>query len=266
LGEIRVLHYKLFKCKNKDDTNKQFIVLLHGFGGNHKIWRNQVKVLKEKYNVLAIDLPSHYNGNIKLSEMKANLNNVTLEIIKILDSLNIKHTNFMGVSLGTIFIKYIEMYYPEYISKAVLVGAIGKVNKLISCAIRLTARIGDKLPFKLIYSIASKIVMPLKQSKGSRKIFCKCAVALNKTEFKEWMALIREYLQFNKEFERKEHTENIYISGCSDICFIKGIKREVAATKAKFIELKNCGHVCNLDQSIAFNNIINSLFITAVAV
>lgn len=252
-----MLHYELFKCTNGEIG--EFIVLLHGFGGNHRVWKNQIPVLQEKYNVLAIDLPSHYEGNKKLSEMKVTLENVTLEILEVLDNFNLKHTTFIGVSLGTIFIKYIEMYYPEYIDRAILVGAVGAVNLLLTNTVNLFAKIGDKLPFKVVYSTFSKVIMPLNSSKDSRKVFCKCAKALNCKEFRAWMKIFKEYFSFNEEFKLLEHKQNLYISGRFDICFLKGIREEVKQTKAKFIELKNSGHVCNIDQRAIFNRILEIL-------
>ena len=248
-----MLKHQLLLSENKTDKN---IVLLHGFGGNHRVWKHQIPILLKKFNVLTIDLPSHGENNEKLSNMKATIDNVTKEILKILDSLKMKKSIFMGVSLGTIFIKYIEMKYSEYIDSAILVGAVGKLNKLLGVTAKIFSKIGDKLPFKWIYSIFSKIMMPLKSSKTSRKIFCRCALELNAKEFKSWMNIMVESITMNIKFKTQEHLQNFYISGHSDVCFLKEIKREVVSTKAKFLELQQCGHICNIDQKEKFNDII----------
>ena len=102
-----MLQYELFA----NAKSKRYIVLLHGFGGNYRIWKNQIPILQQQFNVLAVNLPSHGENKIKLSEMQLSLESVSQEIIRVLDSLGIKKAIFMGLSIGTIFIKYMEMFY-----------------------------------------------------------------------------------------------------------------------------------------------------------
>lgn len=251
-----LLSHKLFKCTESNQDNK-FIVLIHGFGGNYRVWKHQIDLLNGKMNILAIDLPSHNKDNIKLSDMTASLDAVSKEILRVLDEYSIKQAIFMGVSLGTVFIKYIEEYYPEYISNAILVGAVGSVGIMLRILVRVFSRIGDKLPFKQVYSIFSKVIMPWKVSVKSREVFCECARDLNPKEFKQYMLIFREHFKFNKHiFIKKEHRENFYVSGIGDLCFIQGIIAEVRKTKAKLKTLKNCGHVVNIDQRDKFNEIL----------
>lgn len=248
----------MFISTNTEIANSdKFIVLLHGFGGNHRVWKHQIELLADRVNILAIDLPSHNVGNKKLSDMTASLDAIVKEILAVLDNYNIKHAVFMGVSLGTVFIKYIEEYYPDYISDAVLVGAVGNVGLMLRLAVRIFSGIGDKLPFEKVYKIFSKIVMPWKVSSKSREIFCECAKDLNPKEFKQYMFIFKEHFKFNKNiFIKKEHTENYYISGRGDLCFLKGILEEARKTNAKLRTIKNCGHIANIDQRDIFNTIL----------
>lgn len=249
-----MLHHEIYKSDNCD--NKRFIVLLHGFGGNHKVFKKQIPVLRKYCNVLAIDLPSHYKGNKKLTEMKNSIQSIVAEILKILDNYSINRAIFMGLSLGTVFIKYIEQYNPEYIQAAILVGAIGTVGLFLSTTVRVLSKLGDKLPSHLVYKIFSKVIMPLKISKKSREIFCECAKELNKYEFKAYMNIFKEHFIFNKEFIKNEHSENLYISGISDKCFIQGIREEAYETDAELQIIESCGHIANIDQNNTFNELI----------
>lgn len=256
--DMELLAHKIFECTNKDSCDKdKFVVLIHGFGGNHRVWKNQIDVITEKANVIAIDLPSHNVDNKKLSDMTISLESISIEILDVLDKYNIKHAMFMGVSLGTVFIKYIEEFYPEYVSSAILVGAIGNVGLALRMVVRLFSRIGDKIPFKPVYSIFSKVIMPWKVSTKSRQIFCECARVLNSKEFKSYMFIFKEHFKFNKNiFLKKEHSENFYISGRGDLCFIKGVLEDVKKTKARLKTIKNCGHIANIDQKELFNELL----------
>ena len=155
-----MLHYEVFE--SSCDTDR-YIVLLHGFGGNNRVWKNQILLLQKKFNVLAITLPSHGDSELKLSKMGSTLDVVVGEITQVLDERGIQRAVFMGVSLGTIFIKYMEMRCGSYIDKAILVGALGTVGKPLRRAVNVFAKIGDKLPFPVVYRIMAKLFMPWKQ-------------------------------------------------------------------------------------------------------
>lgn len=254
-GVNKVLHHEIFPCEHE---TSRFAVLLHGFGGNHRIWKHQIPVLQKNCNVLAIDLPSHNTANIKLTQITASIQAVTKEILKVLDSYNITKAMFIGVSLGTIFIRYIEEFYPRYADKALLVGAVCNVGLFLRLVVYLFSKIGDKLPFKLVYNVFSKVLMPSKNSKKSRKVFCECAKVLNRHEFKAWMHIFKENFKFNKRFAKNSHKNNLYVVGVSDFCFIKGIKQEASLTGATLELLKDCGHVANIDQKEKFNKILEN--------
>lgn len=247
--------HELIMCTGSE-TDK-FIVLLHGFGGNHRVWKNQIEVLSRVVNVLAIDLPSHNSENKKLSDMNICIDMIVREILDVLDLYGIRSAVFMGVSLGTVFIKYIEEYYSEYIDSAILVGAIGNVGILLTLSVNVFSIIGDKLPFTFVYRIFSKILMPWKVSRKSRDVFCECAKVLNAKEFKAYMYIFKEHFRFNrKTFLKHEHNENYYISGRGDLCFLKGIIYESKKTNANFIMIKNCGHVANIDKRTEFDTLL----------
>lgn len=248
-----MLNYNFFVS---DISDTQTIVLLHGFGGNYRVWKHQIPLLQSNFNVLAIDLPSHGDNNIKLSSMPVTIDTVVQEILKVLDYFHLKKVIFMGVSIGTVFIKHIEMFYQEYVDCAVLVGAVGKLNVALKSVAYLFSKIGDKLPFKWVYSIFSRIMMPLRSSEQSRKIFCKCAEVLNAKEFKNWAKLMFDSIALNIQYKAQEHLQNLYISGCFDVCFLKEIRKEADETNGQFVEMEHCGHICNIDQREAFNKIL----------
>ena len=63
-----------------------------------------------------------------------------------------------------------------------------------------------------------------------------------------------------KDWYQKNWTLDIQnISGRGDLCFINGIVEEADLTDAELIIIEHCGHVCNIDQSRQFNDIISEL-------
>lgn len=255
-----MLYHQIFECQT--DKSNQFIVLLHGFGGNHRVWKHQIPLLQQYFNVLAIDLPSHNEENLKLTKMKNNIESICNEIICVLNKYNINNAIFMAVSLGTVFIKYIEIYYPQYIDYSIMVGAVCAVGTFLTTSVNLFSVIGDKLPFSMVYSIFSKVLMPSKNSKQSRKVFRQCAKALNRHEFKAWMNIFKENFKLSeKYFKLVSNPKNLYIAGNLDLCFLKGIRREAVGTNSRLVVFKHCGHICNIDQKIKFNSLLLKEFI-----
>ena len=110
-----MLHNTFLPAEN---GNTETIVLLHGFGGDSRIWKYQMPLLAKNFNVLAIDLPSHSEGNLRLSQLDITLDAISREILAVCDEYSVDHAIFMGVSMGTIFVKYIEAFYPEYVELA----------------------------------------------------------------------------------------------------------------------------------------------------
>ena len=239
-----------------EDGNTETIVLLHGFGGNSRIWKYQLPLLSKHYNVLTVDLPSHNEGNLQLSQLEVTLDAISREILAVCDQYSVRHAIFMGVSLGTIFVKYIQAFYPEYVDFGILVGAVATVNTLLHGCAHLFSKIGDKLPFAAVYHVFSWIIMPGKRNEESRSIFRKCAIALNKKEFRLYMHIFNQAFRFSKIFEKEHHPENIYISGKLDSCFLRRTIHEAKSTCGRMIQMASCGHVCNIVQKERFNELM----------
>jgi len=206
--------------------------------------------------VLLIDLPSHYEGNKKLSQIDATLEAIAQEILAVCDHYQIKHAIFMGVSLGTIFVKYIEAYHSEYVDYGILVGAVATVNCFFRLCAKTFSRIGHKLPFRMVYHIFSWILMPGKRNEESRNIFRKCAVALNQKEFRLYMHIFNQAFAFSRLFEKMKHPENVYISGDEDHVFLKHTMHEARYTAGKLITVPHCGHVVNIVEKHKFNEMM----------
>ena len=251
-----MLHHEMIKAENGNDKT---IVLLHGFGGNSKVWKYQIPLLAKYYNVLTIDLPSHHKDNIRLSELEVSLDSVAKEILAVCDKYEVHNATFMGVSLGTIFVKYIEAFYPDYVDFGILVGAVATVNVFFRFFSKLFALIGDKMPFTAVYHIFSWILMPGKLNEESRNVFRKCAVALNKKEFKLYMHIFNQAFRFSKVFEKGNHPENVYVSGKQDNCFLRRATLESIRSNGRMIQMQTCGHVCNIVQKNRFNELMLEL-------
>ena len=76
-----MLYYKVVNNKylHKD---KEWTLMLHGIGGNLNIFKKQIDVLSENYNLLLVDLHGHGNSqNYTLKNMKKTKGEISFKYI-----------------------------------------------------------------------------------------------------------------------------------------------------------------------------------------
>ena len=107
------------------DGEGEDLLLLHGWGVNRKIWRQQSKELSKTYRVVSVDLPGHGES----SWIDTSLELMAQDLDEILINIGIKQVSVLGSSLGGLLgFKYFELY-PEKVTKMAFVGAMPKFSK-----------------------------------------------------------------------------------------------------------------------------------------
>ena len=90
-------------------------------GGSSSIWFQQIKAFRANFNLLLVDLRGHGKSKGFFEQYYNNeytFENVSLDVLKVLDHLRIEKAHFIGVSLGTIIIRQIaEIALSEYIQE-----------------------------------------------------------------------------------------------------------------------------------------------------
>ena len=89
-----------FKHFIKSD-DAAWITFIHGAGGSSTIWHKQVKVLKEHFNLLLIDLRGYGMSNDLPVDNDYSLDVVVDEVVDVVQYLNIKN-----ISLHWCFTRY----------------------------------------------------------------------------------------------------------------------------------------------------------------
>lgn len=249
-----MLYYEIKKNKLKKE-NCQWILMLHGIGGNRNIFKKQIDVLTESYNLLLIDLHGHGNStDHTLSKMKNirndyNFRYICNDIIEVVDFLKIDKFHIMGISLGTIVALHMEKYYEERILSMILGGAI--IGMTLKSKVFLTLGNISKyiMPKKLFYRLVAYVSMPCRQHRVSRDIFIKASEKLDKKECYKWTRLMSNHLKTYVYRENK--IKKVFVLGEHDYVFLPTIKKFV--NKEEIVILPNSGHICNIDNAKDFN-------------
>ena len=230
-----MLNYKIYSTDGTISLNKPVLVFIHGLGGSSATWIKQVRKLKDKYDLLLIDLPSHGKNNILLSEIQASYQAVADKIMEVLDYLHIKTATFIGCSVGTIFVKYLVLKYPDVVKKYILIGGVGDLKSWFQFGIKLAKIALFLLPTKFCYSAVGRIIIPKKEYDEGRELFIQCAKRIPRDEMTAWLTLLAQFPALNREYlkKMKEADNGLYIMGEDDNLFLSTLNKELKLIKHK---------------------------------
>ncbi|HET6231587.1 MAG TPA: alpha/beta hydrolase [Longimicrobiaceae bacterium] len=257
-----MLHHKTFVLGPGHD----WVVFVHGAGGSSSIWYKQLREFRRHFNVLLVDLRGHggsQDGPERAGTGDYTFEEISREIIEVLDHAAIASAHFVGISLGTIVIRTLGEIAPERVRSLVMGGAVTRLN-LRSRVLVALGNLGKRLvPYMWLYRLFAWVIMPRKRHESSRLLFVGEAKKLCQKEFIRWFRLTYEVNPLLRFFEEKEiPVPTLYLMGDEDYMFLPPV-RHIVARHARWSQLRviaNSGHVCNVDQAERFN-LLSILFI-----
>lgn len=249
-----MLHYRTYE-KGPD---VDWVAFVHGAGGSSSIWYRQIRDFKEHFNVLLIDLRGH-GGSQGEEEVRRHsrytFEDLSREVIEVLNHLGIERAHFVGVSLGSIIIRTIGELAPERIQSMVLGGAVVRLNFRSRFLVRLGHLFKRVVPYLWLYSLFAWIFMPKRRHRQSRLLFIREAKKLCQNEFIRWFKLTAEAKALLRFFEEEElPVPTLYLMGAEDHMCLPPVRTLVERHRHSTLEVfEDCGHVCNVDRPDLFN-------------
>lgn len=249
-----MLHYRTYELSE----HAPWVVFVHGAGGSSSIWFLQVKEFKKHFNILMVDLRGHgkSKGLHFSPKRQYSFEDITRDIIEVLDHLQIEKAHFIGVSLGTILIRQISELVPERVCSMVMAGAIIRLNVRARFLVAVGNTFKRFVPYMWLYSFFAWIIMPRERHKKSRLLFVNEAKKVAQKEFMRWFKLTYELNPLLKYFEEKDTgIPTLYLTGDEDYMFLPAVEYIVRKHSNSYLDvIDNSGHVCNVDQPKAFNS------------
>ncbi len=251
-----MLYYKKYE-KNPEN---EWVVFVHGAGGSSSIWFQQLKAFKAGFNVLLVDLRGHGKSKDALQlyyEQEYTFDDISKDVIEVLDHLEIEKAHFVGVSLGTIIIRNLSEIAPDRVKSAILCGAITRLNVRSRFLVFIGNTFKKFIPYMWLYSFFAWIIMPRKRHAKARNLFIREAKKLYQKEFLRWFKLTNSVNPLLKYFKEKEiPTPTLYVMGSEDYMFLPPVQQIVSQHQYSYLEvIENCGHVCNVEQPRRFNKV-----------
>jgi pimeloyl-ACP methyl ester carboxylesterase len=245
------LHYTLY-----NNNQVEWVIFIHGIGGNSTTWEEQLHDLGVHYNILTIDLPGH--GESSIAEYISPLT-LSTGIKNILDKEGIRMAYFVGLSLGSMVCAHFAITYPTYVKKIIFASSIIQVNLFCKICAIIAKYFYKFLPYRILYNLAIYVVAPQKQYKEDRKNIRNGFDKMSRANLIAWVSYMTWVLDGNHLAKALVQLKKTYtfISGAKDMIFLSGAKKAANAMVGGRISIiDKAGHMCNRDNIKKFNNLV----------
>lgn len=249
----------LYYRKYIKDSSADWTIFIHGAGGSSSLWFKQIREFRKKFNVLMVDLRGHGKSKNFFKDFYDNrftMQDVSNDIIEVLDHENIDKAHFVGLSLGTIIIRNLAEIVPNRIQSMTMGGAVMNFNKKSKFLVGVGTMFKRIFPYMWLYKLLAFAVMPRERNRESRNLFINEAKKVGQKEFLRWYKIIHEMPPLLRLMRNTDTgIPTLYIMGEYDYLFLEPVKQIVQNQKKCFLEvIEKCGHVCNVEEPEQFNN------------
>ncbi|GAE25361.1 beta-ketoadipate enol-lactone hydrolase [Halalkalibacter wakoensis JCM 9140] len=247
-----MLSYKTIEKSKGTD----WVVLLHGLGGNSTVFYKQIDEYEKYFNLLLIDFPGHGDSQSFTREAHT-VEKISEEIYSVIDKLSISAFHLVGFSLGTIIAQQMIAQAPDRIKSVVLAGAVVRWSWWSQELVKAVYSLRFFAPYMFFYKAFALIMMPKENHKRSRDIFIREAVKLGRQEFFKWAKLVlKPEYAYNNAVNTQNSIPKLIVMGEEDHMFIESATEAVSRDPFASIQLiKGAGHVCIIEEAKEFNNL-----------
>ncbi len=251
-----MLHYRRYD----HSPHAEWVVFVHGAGGSSSIWHRQIRDFTPHYNVLLVDLRGHGLSQRREDEAHRKpytFEEVSREVLDVLDDVGIEKAHFVGISLGCILIRTLAEIAPARVQSMTLGGAIVRLDLRSRFLVGMGHLLKRVVPFMWLYKLLAWIIMPRRRHRQSRLLFVNEARKVARREFLRWYRLTAEVNPLLRFFrERELATPTLYVMGEEDHLFLAPVRKVAAAhASSSLAVVEDSGHVVNVDQPDAFNRL-----------
>lgn len=249
-----MLNYKVFDR----GSERRWIVMIHGAGGSIEVWYRQITDFARHFNLLLVDLAGH-GGSGEGAQARRDLFDFATQaedVMEVVGHLGIRKAHFMGLSLGSIVVRFIADRHPERVSSMVLAGAVTELCWESRLMLRVANLVKHIVPYNLMKWLIAKILMPQKRYQGSAALFLRSARRLSFENFLKVFKMVRRLNeQVGSLFKERLSIPTLYLTGEDDYLFLSQAYEAACrgGEQVRLVIVPEAGHVCNIDNKSFFN-------------
>lgn len=238
------------------DTNKQTLLLIHGFPFNKTVWNKQIVEFEKEYRVISYDIRGF--GESQAGSKEFSIPQFTEDLIEFLDKLSVKKVILCGLSLGGYIALYAAIHFPKRFSGLILSDTICTADNLEIIKLRqyTIQEIQQKGAYKFIDKTLLNFLLPktwmsrkeeilklkTEMLKASAETLCKTLQALCNRE-----DICRQI--------KKIIIPTLILTGQTDRIALPYSTRlmHLSIPGSQFAIIENAGHISNFDNPKSFN-------------
>ena len=240
--------------KKENDLNP--IVFIHGVGLTKEIWSPQLDFFKNN-NVLTYDLLGH--GKTPLEKTQLNFEDFTKQLNNLINELEIKKVHLVGFSLGSLIARNFAATHGDKLSSLVLHGSIYKRSKeqkrIVQNRFELikAGRAASK-------DRALRRLFSDKFLKDNKEMYNKISSMLDKNDHNNFLKVYKLFVNYEDDDQMLNNinTNTLVTTGQYDVGSTTEMAKNLSEKikSAKYIEIKDGKHLCNIECAKEFNKII----------
>lgn len=241
----------------------QTIVFLHGIGGNKDNWTDQLLYFgRLGYRAVAWDVRGYgdsddYDGDFRFED-------VSSDIIRLMDELQIDQAHFVGLSMGGRILMDFAWRHGQRVLSLVMCGSFPSFGKALSAARReeyLRLRREPILAGRTVQELAPDLIASLAGPDVSRKVYDALYASICRLRPDSYLKALEAAAYFDRTEEIRSITApTLLLYAQDDRLTPPEMGREVLSMlpNARLRILPRCGHLMNLEASDLFNETVDA--------
>jgi len=235
----------------------EFVILMHGIGGNRTNWTEQVKVLSEHFHIIALDARGYggsddYNGELDFNEFAHDL-------VRVLDHFGIEKAHVGGLSMGGRISQVFYDLYPERVKTLSLIATFTSFDDFSASEkqkfmdLRLRPLVEDG---KDVQDIAPVVAKTLVGPHATKEQFQQLVESMSNLHKESYIKTLRATTIFDqKKALEKIRVPTLLVFGEDDSLTRPEIGEEMASKiqDCEYTMIPRAGHLINLEQPELFN-------------
>ncbi|MCG8697622.1 MAG: alpha/beta fold hydrolase, partial [Bacteroidales bacterium] len=151
-----MIHYTTYKNPSSPD----WLLCIHGIGGNSVSWSKQIPFFKEHFNLLVIDLPGHGRSKNTDFASRYSLQVLCEYIHEVVSHHQLNKIHILGMSIGAIIALKFSELYPAKTKSLVLSGTLLRLSFPLKLFFYGSVIISSIVGYFTYYKIIAHFLLP----------------------------------------------------------------------------------------------------------